>query len=199
MLHPLLALALVGGALSAGAGTLQIQVQDGNGHALSDAVVFLESPAAKGLAKPVSGTEIAQVARQFVPLVSVVPVGSQVQFPNKDSVRHHVYSFSPAKTFELKLYTGTPANPVLFDRPGVVVVGCNIHDHMTAWVLVVETPFYGKSNDAGAITLPAVVPGSYKLRTWHSTLPPGARLPEQNVTVGAADSTLVVQVKGATP
>ena len=198
MLHPLLALALVGTALSAGAGTLQIQVLDSNGRPLPDAVVFLESPAAKALAKPIGGTDIAQSGKQFVPLISVVPVGSLVQFPNRDTVRHHVYSFSPAKTFELKLYTGTPANPVLFDRPGVVVLGCNIHDFMTAWILVVETPFYGKTNDAGSATLASVAPGNYKLRSWHSTLPPGASLPEQNLTVGAADATLTVNLKGAT-
>ncbi|APW43975.1 methylamine utilization protein [Rhodoferax saidenbachensis] len=194
----LLAFALLCAACSAGAGTLQVLVQDSNGRPLPDAVVFLESPAAKALAKPVAGTDIAQSGKQFVPLISVVPVGSLVQFPNRDTVRHHVYSFSPAKTFELKLYTGTPANPVLFDRPGVVVLGCNIHDFMTAWILVVETPFYGKTNDTGSVTLAAVAPGNYKLRSWHSTLPPGASLPEQNLTVGVADATLTVNLKGAT-
>jgi plastocyanin len=95
--------------------------------------------------RPLAALEMAQQKKQFVPEVLVVPVGSEVRFPNHDTVRHHVYSFSPAKKFELKLYTGTPANPVLFDRPGVVVLGCNIHDQMVGWILVVDTPYYAQT------------------------------------------------------
>lgn len=184
---------------AAQAGNVRVRVQDGTGRALADAVVFLESVAAKGLVKVASGSEIAQVGKQFVPSVTVVPVGSQVQFPNRDTVRHHVYSFSPAKTFELKLYTGTAASPVTFDRPGIVVLGCNIHDHMTAWVVVVETPYYGKSTETGEVAMANVASGTYKLRTWHASLPVGSAAQEQSVTVGAADATLVVDLKGAKP
>jgi plastocyanin len=182
------------------AGNVRVRVQDGTGRSLTDAVVFLESAAAKSLVKSASGSEIAQVGKQFVPSVTVVPVGSLVQFPNRDTVRHHVYSFSPAKTFELKLYTGTAASPVLFDRPGIVVLGCNIHDHMTAWVVVVETPYFGKSTEAGEVTLANVAPGSYKLRAWHTSLPVGAAALEQSLTVGATDTAVVVvDLKGAKP
>jgi len=182
------------------AGNVRVRVQDGTGRSLADAVVFLESAAAKSLVKSASGSEIAQVGKQFVPSVTVVPVGSLVQFPNRDTVRHHVYSFSPAKTFELKLYTGTAASPVLFDRPGIVVLGCNIHDHMTAWVVVVETPYFGKSTEAGEVTLANVAPGSYKLRAWHTSLPVGAAALEQSLTVGATDTAVVVvDLKGAKP
>ncbi len=182
------------------AGTVRVRVQDGAGRSLTDAVVFLESAAAKALVKPASGSEIAQVGKQFVPSVTVIPVGSQVQFPNRDTVRHHVYSFSPAKTFELKLYTGTAASPVSFDRPGIVVLGCNIHDHMTAWVVVVETPYYGKSTESGEVALANVAPGSYRLRVWHTSLPVGAAALEQSLTVGATDpAPVVVDVKGSKP
>ena len=181
------------------AGNVRVRVQDGTGRLLTDAVVFLESASAKALAKPAGGSEIAQVGKQFVPPVTVVPVGSQVQFPNRDTVRHHVYSFSPAKTFELKLYTGTAASPVFFDRPGIVVLGCNIHDHMTAWVVVVETPYYGKSTETGEVAMANVAPGTYKLRTWHASLPVGSAAQEQSVHVGAADVTVVVDLKGAKP
>jgi hypothetical protein len=112
-----------------------------------------------------------------------------VHFPNRDTVRHHVYSFSPAKNFELKLYTGTPANPVLFDKPGVVVLGCNIHDNMAAWVLVVETPYFGKTNSAGDVVLPNVPAGNYRLRTWHAGLPVGAVPQDQSINVGSADAS----------
>lgn len=83
--------------------------------------------------QPAPGVEIEQADKQFTNRVTVVPLGTEVRFPNRDKVRHHVYSLSPTKTFELKLYIGTPANPVVFDRAGVAVLGCNIHDHVVAW------------------------------------------------------------------
>ena len=141
---------------------------------------------------------MAQHNIAFDPTVLIVPVGSDVVFPNRDTVRHHVYSFSAAKNFELKLYTGTPANPVLFDKPGVVVLGCNIHDNMAAWVLVVETPYFGKTNAAGEISLANVPAGSYRLRTWHADMPVGAVPQDQPISVGGADVVNAV-VKVAKP
>jgi len=152
---------------------------------LPEAVVFLESRDARAAVKPLAGSEIAQVDKQFVPRVSVVPVGTAEQFPNRDKVRHHVYSFSPAKTFDLKLYIGTPANPVVFERSGVAVLGCNIHDKMVAWVVVVETPYFGRTDAQGRLRLDNVPPGSYQLRTWHADLPVGAAAAEQALAVGA--------------
>ncbi len=180
------------------AASLQIQAQDEAGKPLKDAIVFLESPQAKAAVKPVAGTEIAQVARQFTPQVSVVPIGSSVQFPNKDTVRHHVYSFSPVK-FELKLYTGSPANPVVFDKAGIAVLGCNIHDNMAAWVVVVETPYYGRSGADGKLVLDNVPPGNYRLRVWHQNLPVGAPATDQPVSVAAAGGAVTVKVPGLTP
>jgi plastocyanin len=184
------------GCVAVQAGSIQVQVVDGAGQPLADAVVFLDSPAAKALVKPVLGMEIEQVSRQFAPRVTVMPVGSMVQFPNRDTVRHHVYSFSPTKNFELKLYAGNPSNPVLFDKPGVVVLGCNIHDQMVAWMLVVETPYYGKTNAAGQLTLSGVPAGNYRLHTWHAGLPVGAPAQEQPLNVTSADANVVVNLKG---
>jgi plastocyanin len=183
--------------LTTNAGTFQIKVQDSSGKPLPDAVVFLESPAAKAAAKPTTGVEIEQVARQFQPAVSVVATGSSVTFPNHDTVRHHVYSFSPTKTFELKLYSGVPANPVLFDRSGVAILGCNIHDNMVAWVLVVDTPYFGKTSADGTLTLNKVPNGSYKLRTWHNSLPVGAAAAEQATAVGNSGPVVVVNLAGS--
>jgi plastocyanin len=174
------------------AGTVSAHVYDGVGKPLSDAVVFLESAAAKSASKPLVGIEVAQESKQFVPSVSVVPIGSLVHFPNRDTVRHHVYSFSSAKKFELKLYTGTPANPVLFDRAGIVVLGCNIHDHMAAWVVVVETPYFGKTNAFGEINLGQVPAGRYRLRTWHSGFAVGSSAQEQPLSVTESDVTAAV-------
>ena len=181
------------------AATVQIQVQDGGGKALSDAVVFLESREAKQLAKPLQGAEIAQTGRQFVPNVLIVPTGTPVSFPNRDTVRHHVYSFSPAKKFELKLFAGTPANPVVFDKPGIAVLGCNIHDNMAAWVVVVDTPFYARSDSLGLLGLGEVPAGTYRLRVWHSRLPVGAPALDQALTVGATPVSASARLMGLTP
>ncbi len=115
---------------AAWAASVQVDVQDAAGQPLGGAVVFLESAEARRLVKPLAEQEMSQENKQFVPEVRVLTVGTELRFPNRDTVRHHVYSFSPAKKFELKLYTGTPATPVRFDQPGVVVLGCNIHDQM---------------------------------------------------------------------
>lgn len=189
-------------AMQVSAATVQVTVQDGAGKPLHGAIVFLESPEAKKLVRPAPNVEMVQQKRQFVPDVMVIPVGTEVRFPNHDTVRHHVYSFSAAKKFELKLYAGTPANPVLFDQPGVVVLGCNIHDQMVAWVLVVETPFYAQTTAAvPTVRLEKVPAGTYKLRAWHAGLPVGAPAHEQALTVtepGAA-TPVVVKLQGAGP
>lgn len=174
-------------AMAAG---VQVQVNDASGKPLTDAVVFLESRDAKAASKPLAGAEIAQSAKQFSPQVTVVPVGSAVQFPNRDTVRHHVYSFSPIKSFELKLYTGVAASPVVFDRPGIAVLGCNIHDNMSAWVVVVETPYFARTAETGRATVANVPAGSYRLRVWHTSLPVGAPALDQALVVGAADQTV---------
>lgn len=163
-----------GTPLATGAATLQVQVQETNGTPLSGAVVFLDSPDAAKAVKPLSGAEMVQQAKAFVPEVLVVTRGTAVNFPNRDTVRHHVYSFSQTKQFELKLYTGTPANPVLFDRSGVAVLGCNIHDDMVGWILVVDTPHFGTSAASGQVRLDNVPAGQYTLRAWHPRLPTGA-------------------------
>ena len=183
----------------AGAATVQIQVQDGAGKALPDAVAFLESSVARAAAKPVQGAEVAQIAKQFDPRVLVVPLGTSVFFPNRDTVRHHVYSFSPTKTFELKLYAGTAANPVVFDKTGIAVLGCNIHDNMAAWVVVVDTPYYGRSARDGTAVLANVPAGNYRLRVWHPGLAPGAPATDQALVVGATDSTTALRLPGVSP
>ena len=198
-LRSLLLACFAASGLSVWAGNVQLQVNAPNGKPLVDAVVFLDSPAAKAQARPIVGAEIAQANRQFVPLVSVVTVGSQVLFPNHDTVRHHVYSFSPAKTFQLKLYSGIPSNPVQFDKAGVVILGCNIHDNMAAWVLVLETPYFGKTDANGRLTLNAVPAGNYQLHSWHSSFAVGAPVQEQGLQVGSAESSVAITLAGARP
>jgi plastocyanin len=188
------ALALAGPALSAHAAVVEVQTLGSDGKPLPEAVVFLESREAKAAVRPMGNVEIEQDKRRFTRRVSVVTVGTEVAFPNRDSVRHHVYSFSPAKTFELKLYAGKPANPVLFDKAGIAVLGCNIHDSMVAWVVVVETPHHGVADASGTLRLDNVPPGSYRLRSWHPGLPPGAPAADEALVVAASGTTARVRL-----
>ena len=195
-LRPALLGCLLGWLLAAPAthaATVAVQAIGTDGKPLPEAVVFLESREARAAVKPLAGAEVAQVERRFVPQVTVLPVGSELRFPNRDTVRHHVYSFSPAKTFELKLYAGTPANPVSFDKPGIAVLGCNIHDQMVAWVVVVETPYHAVAGRNGALKIDAPA-GSYRLRTWHAGLPPGTPPTDEALVLPAGGASVTVKL-----
>jgi len=187
------------GVQAACAGNVQVLVQNSAGKPLADAVVFLESREARQAARPVPGSEMAQVSKQFDPRVLVVTAGTSVSFPNRDTVRHHVYSFSPTKTFELKLYTGTAASPVVFDKTGIAVLGCNIHDNMAAWVVVVDTPYYGRSAQPGIVAMGNVPAGNYRLRVWHPGLAVGAPAADQPLVVGATDLSMTFRLPGVAP
>ena len=185
---------------AAWAASVQVDVQDAAGQPLGGAVVFLESAEARRLVKPLAEQEMSQENKQFVPEVRVLTVGTELRFPNRDTVRHHVYSFSPAKKFELKLYTGTPATPVRFDQPGVVVLGCNIHDQMVGWILVLDTPYFAQTPaTAGKASMGEVPPGRYRLRAWHPRLPAGAPAQEQDLTVTASGALATVRMTGLAP
>lgn len=179
-------LSLLLAARLAAAADVQVQVHDPSGAALKDAVVYL-TPVTPAKYPP-RKAEIDQVNRKFVPHLSVIQAGTAVDFPNSDNIRHSVYSFSPAKTFTLKIYSGRPANPVVFDKPGVVVLGCNIHDSMVAWVLVVGSPYHAFTADNGIAHLD-VPPGDYILKVWHE--PMTLEQPGEAVKVEAAASLRV--------
>ena len=184
------------GSLTTGyalAAPVSVSVTTPSGAPLTGAVVFLESAQAAQAAKPLVNAQMAQQNKTFVPDVLVVTRGTAVSFPNNDTVRHHVYSFSPTKKFELKLYTGTPANPVVFDRTGIAVLGCNIHDHMVAWVVVVDTPYFGTTGATGQVSIDAPV-GKYSLRTWHPRLPVGQEATVTALEVGTAGARSSVQL-----
>lgn len=188
-----LAACLSPGAIAA---TLPVRVDDGRKLGLPDAVV---SARRVGAATPVvAGKGIMdQRYSQFVPGVLPITVGSMVVFPNSDNIRHQVYSFSPAKPFDLPLYAGTPAAPQRFDKPGVVVIGCNIHDWMIGYIVVLDTPYFAKTDADGKATL-ALPPGRYAVRTWHPRQAGDA--PEETVDVGdGAAVPLVVHLKLTPP
>ena len=153
---------------SARAASATIEVRTPSGAPVADAVAWLEPAAASTARRASPGrAEIRQVKLEFVPFVSVLPVGTRVDFPNRDKVKHHVYSFSAAKNFEIQLYSGMPVEPVLFDKPGPVVLGCNIHDWMEAYVMVVDSAWFAKADASGRASVGALPPGRYTLHGWH--------------------------------
>ncbi|MBL0728805.1 methylamine utilization protein [Piscinibacter sp. HJYY11] len=186
-LASVLALSLLVPAL-AQAAAVGVTVTNEAGQPLADAVVMLEAAGAKPPVKPMPTVEVSQAKRQFNPRVTVVTVGTAVSFPNFDTVRHHVYSFSPIKTFELKLYAGVPASPIVFDKPGVAVLGCNIHDRMAAWVVVVDTPYHARTDAQGHARLEGVPAGPYRLRAWHAGVAPGKEPAPITLNVAAGDA-----------
>lgn len=175
-----LAICAMDGAVAA---SLTVSV-DGDGAGLAGAVVSLHSPAARAAVRPMTG-EIDQRQAEFVPHVLPVTTGSRVLFPNSDNFRHQVYSFSPAQRFELPLYSGRQAQPVVFETPGVVELGCNIHDWMLGYVVVLDTPYFATTDAAGAARVQAPA-GEYTLQVWHERLDGGPGAPvTRRVQVGA--------------
>ncbi len=175
---------LIGLCANLGAAELTIRLTNATGAALADAVVF--DPGATTATGPASARKretILQRNRVFDPFVTVVEKGVAISFPNDDPMLHHVYSFSPAKRFEIKLYKGTPVAPIVFDRAGVVALGCNVHDWMLAYILVTDTPVFAKSGKDGVVRLPSLVAGTHALMVWY----PGMRepVPLQSVTLAA--------------
>ena len=149
------------------------------------------TPVAHGQHRKVS---VEQRDREFIPYVTIVQTGTLVEFPNHDSFKHHVYSFSPAKTFEIKLYAGKPVLPVLFDKPGEVAVGCNIHDWMEAYVLVVDSPYFAKTGGDGRAVVRNVPNGRYRLRVWHPRQQTQVPKREFEITPGAVPLSFEVAI-----
>jgi len=170
------------------AGELAIRVVANDGLPMAGAVVEIRNLAGQLRPPAPIDTRMDQVDLAFAPAVLVVPVGSRIAFPNSDAVSHQVYSFSPAKRFQLPLYRGKPYPPVTFDLPGLVTVGCNIHDNMLGYVFVTDAPYYGQTSAAGAWSSAALPPGNYAVSIWHPRLRNPGKPVVQNVNVAASDT-----------
>ncbi|WP_372876285.1 methylamine utilization protein [Pseudomonas sp.] len=187
------------------AASLQAELVDAQGQPLAGAVLTLRGPLGAE-AEPLSAL-MDQQAKQFVPNVLAVRSGTRVAFPNSDNIRHHVYSFSPTKRFELRLYQGTPSEPVLFDKPGAVVLGCNIHDWMVGYVYVTDDPWFAVSDAQGKVQLDSLPVGSYAVSLWHPQAPDmlpqaagtqvlGELQTQQRFTLALQASTVVAPPQG---
>ncbi|MFT7260838.1 MAG: plastocyanin [Glaciecola sp.] len=148
---------------------MRLTIIDQNHTPLPNAVI--EYSPSVSLTKKTTDAEktyiMDQIDKQFAPHVLIIPVDSLVSFPNSDDVRHHVYSFSTAKTFELKLYAGKPKSPISFSKIGVVVMGCNIHDSMVGYIYVTANENTVLSNEKGEVLIAPNLPLQSQIQVWH--------------------------------
>jgi len=165
--------------------TVNVSLVDAKGAPVADAVVSLT--VAGAATPPAAGpaVEIVQKNQTFIPYVTAISVGTAVVFPNEDNVQHHIYSLSKAKRFEKPLYAPGSRESVIFDQPGVVTIGCNIHDWMVAYIVVLPTPYFAKTGADGRVALAGLPPGSFRLEVWHPLLP----APQDRTLTLAADAT----------
>lgn len=189
----LLALTMLGAtyAAAASAGMVTLGAKSQSASAMADIIVVFDPlDAVPPPSHPAA--VIDQVDKRFVPRVNVIRTGTAVSFPNSDNIRHQVYSFSKPHPFNLKLYAGSPRTDIVFDKPGLVVLGCNIHDSMVAFVAVVDTPYFTKTTASGAATidLPA---GRYRLRVWHPSQ--SAPMATKEITVGDAPLSIPLTIE----
>lgn len=157
---------LYAGTISAA--ELSIQLSDSKGHSAEYAVVSLHPANGSSLQASVGTTaSMNQVERQYQPFVLPIQAGTQVNFPNRDDIKHHVYSFSATKRFELKLYSGENASPVTFNKVGTIPLGCNIHDWMLGFIYVTDTPYFARTDVDGSAVIENIPDGDYMLKIWH--------------------------------
>lgn len=176
------------------AATVSVDVRGADGRPLAGAVVAIEG--ARLGAAPIRGPyAIEQRDIAFQPGVLIVPVGATVAFPNRDRVRHHVYSFSKAKKFDLKLYGRQDMRTVVFDTAGIVALGCNIHDRMSGFVYVAASPFAEQADAAGGVRFDGVTAGPAVLRVWHPSIRSGGNSLSQSVTIPAAGFATTVTIQ----
>jgi len=182
-------------AAPAAAAGLVVQVTDGKGHPVPDAVVTL-LPADATSATPRRRAPMVHVIDQknlmFMPYIEVFRPGDAVVFRNSDRTRHHVYSFSPAKAFEFVLAPGQSSPPLTLDHTGVVAVGCNIHDQMAAYLVVTDAAAVARSGDDGRASFDAAATGTYEVRVWHPRLRPGRSSTTSVVVGGSVPATATI-------
>lgn len=202
MLRPFLTWVMLCCPLLASSHQLNGQVVDSNGQPLEYVVVSLHGQTPYPELTPAAAAEVVQENRAFAPFVLAIPQGTQVSFPNRDPFKHHVYSFAPAKRFEIRLYAGEPKEPVRFDKPGIVPLGCNIHDYMLAYVYVSETPYFATTDAEGKFSIDQLPAEAFELKLWHPSFKLRAAKAATQLTITPGQQTLpplTLGVKAATP
>jgi plastocyanin len=191
----LLALALAGAVSPLAAAPLTVRVVDSSGRPVRDAVVTLDPAAAARAPRPGGHFVVSQQGMQFHPFLTIVPVGADVSFSNLDPTKHHVYSFSQAKRFELKLFAKDQSRTVHFDRPGVVALGCNIHDGMSAFIFVTGTAWTARTNAQGLAAFADAPKGATRLTVWHPYLRAPGGTVQQALAAGQRSASLSIRLR----
>jgi plastocyanin len=195
----LYALAFAGASTPLGAAPLSVRVVDTAGKPVRDAVVTLYPTGAARIPRPSGRYEVAQKNLQFHPFLTIVPVGADVSFPNLDSTKHHVYSFSPTKRFELKLFAKDQSRTVHFDKAGVVALGCNIHDQMSAFIVVTDSAWTARTNGQGMAVFGDAPNAPGRVTVWHPYLRSLGGAVEQNVAAAQRSATFSVKLRPPPP
>jgi plastocyanin len=192
----LLAAAGFGLAAPLVAAPLAVRVVDASGRPVRDAVVTLY-PAGNAArpARPGGRFVVSQKNIQFHPFLTIVPVGADVSFPNFDPTKHHVYSFSPAKRFELKLFAKDQSRTIHFDRPGVVALGCNIHDQMSAFIVVTDSAWTARTNAQGFAAFADAPNAPGRVTVWHPYLRVPGGVVQQGVAASQRSASFSVRLR----
>ena len=161
---------------------ITISVMDQKSNAVIDGYVELYALSGTEVATPATGT-IDQIDKEFTPLVSAVPVGSTVFFPNSDNIQHQIYSFSKSKPFDLPLFAKNDTQKVVFENAGIIHMGCNIHDWMLSFLYVYESKFFGQTNNRGNISFSDLPDGDYELRVWSPRLKNNRKAVTQTISI----------------
>lgn len=176
------------------AASITLTLTDQNNNPVEDAVVYVLTINGEHQPSNPATVDVDQVNEMFVPHVRATTVASLVNFPNSDHVRHHIYSFSEAKTFEVPLYSGVPMEPTLFDKPGLVTLGCNIHDHMLGYILILDTPWFAEVR-GGSGRIDNLPGGELAVEVWHPRLTTEETVQRILTLETGEDTTLTVQVE----
>jgi len=151
-----------------------------------DVIVYLEK--VDGMFEPpAENPVIDQINLIFIPHILPVIVGTTVEFTNSDNVRHNVFSPSKAKKFNLGTYASGVSREVTFEKPGIITILCNVHQEMSAYIVVLENPYYSVTGPEGTFALEDVPPGEYTVMTWHEKL----KKTKQTVTVNSGETSIV--------
>ena len=200
-----LAAAAVFAPMAVSAATITATVADDQGRPLPDAVVMISPEPGSGTLSPIGEAStpataiVDQKSETFVPAVVAIRAGGAVSFRNSDNIRHHVYSFAPNRRFEMVQAPGETSRPIVFEIPGVVAIGCNIHDHMSAYIYVTTAPWTKVTGADGQAILSALPAGRFVATVWHPRMRPLAEPPPQLLSLATENSTLSVTISVLPP
>lgn len=196
----LVALAFAGASTPLFAVPLDVRVIDASGRPVRDAVVtFTPAGSAARAARTGARFVVSQQNLQFHPFITIIPAGADVSFPNLDPTKHHVYSFSPAKKFELKLFAKDQSRTVHFDKPGIVALGCNIHDQMSAFIFVTDTAWTKRTNAQGVVSFADAPNTNGRIAVWHPYLRALGGQLQQSVSAAQRSASVQLRLRPASP